>query len=191
VASRLAPEIDSVVLGWPGFGDEPPDDSVTCLTDLAGYVLMHMNGPCDLIAQSMGGIIALSLALEHPERVRRIVLTGTSGGIDVSRFGAEEWRFQTQPDANDPEQTPTWFIDDRTDLTDDIPGISAPTLLIWGRDDRMSPPAAGEYLASLMPHARFEVVPGGHDHPALHPEASARLIEAFLLDPTPSLSRAG
>ena len=28
-----------------------------------------MDGPCDLVAQSMGGVIALSLALEHPELV--------------------------------------------------------------------------------------------------------------------------
>ena len=61
-----------------------------------GYVLERMDGPCGLVAQSMGGVIALSLAIEHPELVQRLVLTGTSGGIDVARFGGEDWRAERE-----------------------------------------------------------------------------------------------
>lgn len=184
MASRLAPEIDSVVLGWPGFGDVPRDDSIANLSDLAGYVIARTDGPCDLVAQSMGGVVAMSLALQRPELVRRIVLTGTSGGIDVSQFGAEDWRSGSlTTDINGTESTPSWFIDDHTDLADDIPLITAPALLIWGANDGISPPAAGEYLASLLKDARFEIVPGAHDHPFANPEATAALVEAFLLAP--------
>jgi poly(3-hydroxyoctanoate) depolymerase len=182
VARQLDARIEATVLGWPGFGDEPRDDSIETLTDLAAFVVERMDEPCDLVAQSMGGVIAMSLALAHPDLVSRLVLTGTSGGIDVSRFGGEDWRAEASTRATR-EQTPAWFIDDRTDLTSQIASISAPVLLIWGEDDRISPPAAGEYLASILPHARFTVVPGDHDHPSAHPGATAALINQFLLAP--------
>ena len=189
VARQLDSRIEPVVLAWPGFGDEPRDESIEDLTGLASYVLQRMDGPCDLVAQSMGGVIALTLAVEHPELVSRLVLTGTSGGIDVSRFGGEDWRADER-DRGASEQAPTWFIDDHTDLTSRIASISAPALLIWGEDDRISPPDAGEYLASLLPHARFAVVAGGHDHPSAHPGATAALINQFLLAPLPSAGHA-
>lgn len=185
VARQLDSRIEPVVLAWPGFGDEPRDDSIVDLAGLAAYVLQRIDEPCDLVAQSMGGVVAISLALEHPELVNRLVLTGTSGGIDVSRFGGEDWRAEAGARAAS-EQTPAWFVADRTDLTSEIASISAPTLLIWGEDDRISPPAAGEYLASLLQHARFTVVPGNHDHPSAHPGATAALINSFLLAPLPS-----
>src|SRR5688500_13724057 len=67
VARQLDPRIECEVLAWPGFGDEPRDDSIEDLGGLAAYVLQRMGEPCDLVAQSMGGVIALSLALEHPD----------------------------------------------------------------------------------------------------------------------------
>jgi len=182
VARQLDARIEADVMAWPGFGDEPRDDSIEDLTGLTAYVLQHMDGPCDLVAQSMGGVVALTLALEHPDLVNRLVLTGTSGAFDVSRFGAEDWRAGERARAAS-EQTPAWFISDSTDLTSQLGSIAAPALLIWGEDDRISPPAAGEYLASLLPHARFAVVPGGHDHPQAHPAATAALISSFLLTP--------
>jgi pimeloyl-ACP methyl ester carboxylesterase len=187
LAQLLDPRIEPVVIAWPGFGDEPRNDSITSLQGLVDYVLSRMDEPCDLIAQSMGGVVALTLALHYPELVRRLVLTGTSGGIDVSRFGGEDWRGEALAmQVNGRERMPSWFVDDRTDLTSEIPTIAAPALLIWGEDDRISPPTAGEYLASLLPNARFEVVPGEHDHPHAHPEAVAGLIQPFLLAPAPS-----
>jgi pimeloyl-ACP methyl ester carboxylesterase len=185
VARQLDPRIECEVLAWPGFGDEPRDDSIEDLGGLAAYVLQRMGEPCDLVAQSMGGVIALSLALEHPDLVNRLVLTGTSGGIDVLRFGGEDWRAETAA-GGAAEQTPAWFVADHTDLTAQIASIAAPALLIWGEDDRISPPAAGEYLASMLSHARFAVVPGDHDHPHSHPAATAALISPFLLSPLPS-----
>jgi pimeloyl-ACP methyl ester carboxylesterase len=191
VASRLDPAIEPVMLAWPGFGDEPRDDAITSLEGLVEYVLARIDGPSDLIAQSMGGVIALSIAARHPALVRRLVLTGTSGGIDVSRFGAADWRAEAiGTEVNGAEHAPRWFVDDRTDLTGDIPNISAPALLIWGAEDRISPPAVGEHLASLLPNAQLEVVPGEHDHPLALPEATAAIIEAFLLSPVAAEAKA-
>jgi pimeloyl-ACP methyl ester carboxylesterase len=179
VARQLDLRVEAEVLAWPGFGDEPRDDSIQDLHGLAAYVLQRMDEPCDLVAQSMGGVVALTLAVEHPDLVNRLVLTGTSGGIDVTRFGGEDWRAEATTGSAS-EQTPSWFIDDRTDLTSQLSSLTSPVLLIWGADDRISPPAVGEYLASLLPHAHLEVVPGGHDHPYAHPAGVVGLVTAFL-----------
>ena len=49
-------------------------------------------GSVDLVAQSMGGVVAVMVALARPARVRRLVLTATSAGIDITPFSPEDWR---------------------------------------------------------------------------------------------------
>jgi pimeloyl-ACP methyl ester carboxylesterase len=46
----------------------------------------------------------------------------------------------------------------------ELPGVTAPTLVIHGKDDPLVPYAAGEDTARLIPGARLELVDGmGHD----------------------------
>lgn len=54
----------------------------------------------------------------------------------------------------------------------------APVLLVWGRQDDVTPLAQGEHLASLLPHAEL-VVLDGVDH-VPHVEAPDRTAEAIL-----------
>jgi pimeloyl-ACP methyl ester carboxylesterase len=190
-ASLVSPGIETLVLGWPGFGDVPRDESISGIDGLVGFVRSFISEPVDLVAQSMGGVVAITLALEHPRLVRRIVLTGTSGGIDIARFGGEDWRAESLAnDVDVPEGTPRWFIDDRSDLTDRIATITAPVLLVWGENDAISPPSVGRYLASLLTNAVFTLVPGGHDHPFAHPNAISEQINRHLVAPSPTTSRA-
>ena len=59
--------------------------------------------------------------------------------------------------------------------------IAAPTLLIWGDADPISPVAVGRHLEQRIPDARLHVVPGGdHDVARTHAETVAALIAAFL-----------
>ena len=51
-----------------------------------------MDEPVDLVAQSMGGVIAARIALAQPNLVRRLVLCVTSGGVDMAGLGAADWR---------------------------------------------------------------------------------------------------
>lgn len=159
VASRLPYPLDKVLLDWPGFGGRMPrDPDVRGLQDLVTLVLKRIDRPVDLVAQSMGGLIAIHVALRRPHMIRRMVLTATTGGIDVSRFGARDWRDEYKEAY---PAAPPWFVDDRTDLTPLIPSIRSPTLLIWGDADPISPTAVGEYLARLLPRSRLVVIRGG------------------------------
>ena len=83
VAERLAHPAQHVHIGWPGFGDTPPLPSVTGMDDLVTRVLAEIDRPTALVAQSMGGIVAVLAALERPELITHLTLTVTSGGVDM------------------------------------------------------------------------------------------------------------
>jgi poly(3-hydroxyoctanoate) depolymerase len=147
--------------GWPGFGPTPPDPAVQGFHDLVRMVLEEIDRPAALIAQSMGGVIALRCAIEKPELVTHLVLSVTSGGMNLTDLGALDWRTPFQ--AANPA-FPDWFAKQREDLTEEIPKIRIPALLLWGDDDPISPPQVGERLATLLPEAELHVFRGGtHD----------------------------
>jgi len=88
---------------------------VTGIADLVARVVREITGPVDLLAQSMGGVIAVRAALEKPDLVRHLVLSVTSGGIDMASLGAQDWRPTFR--ARNPE-LPDWFVDEREDLSE-------------------------------------------------------------------------
>ncbi len=178
---RLACRAERLHLGWPGFGDTPPRPGVHGFEDLLALVLEPLDRPCALIAQSMGGVLALRAALARPRWVTHLVLGATSGGLPMAELGAADWReyFRTSL-----SHLPDWFATETTDLSERLPEVSAPTLLLWGDADPFSPIAAGERLALLLPHARLHVVPGGdHDLGRHQAERLAPLIQAHLSSP--------
>jgi pimeloyl-ACP methyl ester carboxylesterase len=79
-------------VAWPGFGGVPAEPDVNGIEDLVARVVRDITAPVALLAQSMGGVIAVRAALEKPRLVRHLVLSVTSGGIDVASLGAEDWR---------------------------------------------------------------------------------------------------
>jgi pimeloyl-ACP methyl ester carboxylesterase len=160
VAERLPPDGETVRLGWPGLGVQPADPAVASFDDLTARAARALIGPCDVLAQSMGGIVAIRLALRHPDTVRRLVLAATSGGLDVAGLGARDWRpdyRQAFPGA------PAWVLNDQPDHSAELHRIAQPTLLLWGDADPISPLAVGRRLAAVLPNARLVVIPGG-DH---------------------------
>lgn len=158
VADRLSLRCERVLLDWPGLGKVPSSPRIVGLEGLVGLVLNQMDRPVDLVAQSMGGVIAVRAALARPAMVRRLVLCATSGGVDMSKFRAVDWRSsyrEAYPSA-DP-----WVLEYRRDLSKDVRSIGAPTLLLWGDADPISPVTVGEYWAGLLPRARLIVISGG------------------------------
>lgn len=171
-------ELDGVFLAWPGLGAEPAHVDVNCLEDLVMLAASHVTEPVNIVAQSMGGFVAIRLALMFPDLVKGLVLAVTSGGVPVANLGGSDWRddyFAAFPNAA------TWIADPVPDLSEMMRSIKAPTLLLWGDADPISPIAVGERLASLIPDARLHVFKGAdHDLAQTHPEAVAREVRGHL-----------
>ena len=177
VAERLPADWPRHHFGWPGLGSQPADPSIKSIEDLMRLVLSEMSEPVDLVAQSMGGIVATRLAIAHPQLVRRLVLTVTSGGVDMASFGASDaWRAdyrKAHPGA--------WITEAPAAAPVPVERITAPTLLIWGESDPISPVAVGRHLEQRIAGSRLHVVPGGdHDIAQTHAAHVASLIAVFL-----------
>ena len=181
VATRLRHRGEQVHLGWPGFGATPADPAVNGWADLLALVLAQLDRPCALIAQSMGGVLALQAALARPERITHLVLAATSGGLPMAEHGAQDWRPAFR--AAHP-RVPDWFASTSVDLSARLPSISIPTLLLWGDADPISPGGVGQRLASLLPDSRLIVLSGGsHDLALEEADQIAPLIDRHLSSP--------
>jgi pimeloyl-ACP methyl ester carboxylesterase len=62
-----------------------------------------------------------------------------------------------------------------------LPRVSNPTLIVWGREDRIVPVVCGEQYRRLLPDARLHVLERcGHVPPVEQPDTFARLVLEFL-----------
>lgn len=178
VGERLPPEWPKHYFGWPGLGDQPHDPAIKSIDDLEQLVTARIGDPVDLVAQSMGGVIAARIALARPALVRRLVLCVTSGGVDMAGLGAADWRADYRKSF---PNAAAWITAGTASSPLPVENIKAPTLLIWGDADAISPVAVGRHLEARLPQARLEVVPGGsHDVAATHADLVAGLIVRHL-----------
>jgi pimeloyl-ACP methyl ester carboxylesterase len=182
VANLLVHSASRVLLGWPGFGTIPMNSEVKNIDDLIALVVNEIDQPSALIAQSMGGIIAIQAALKRPELVTHLVLTATSGGVSMPDLQAEDWR----PAFIEANPTfPRWFADYKDDISNSVSSIHAPTLLLWGDSDLISPVDVGLRLKGILPTSSMHVVPGGrHDLANKLAHQVAPLIDMHLQNTT-------
>ena len=180
VAERLPGGVGEDVLRLAGARprSRPVPTSAASPTSLGWSWVEAGAGPVDLVAQSMGGVVAMMVALARPERVRRIVLTATSAGIDITPFAPEDWRPEYAQEF--PGAAP-WILTERPNLSARLPSVMAPTLLVWSDADPISPLGVGRRLAGLLPRAELAVLPvAGHMFARDHANIVAPNIERHL-----------
>ncbi len=178
VAARLPDHWQTELLSWPGAGAQPHDPAVASYDDLVTVTAAAIADGSDVVAQSMGGIVAVGLAVRYPDKIRRLVLVATSGGVDVASLGAQDWRDEYAMEFPD---AATWVTAQRVDHTGVLATINAPTCLIWGDADPISPLAVGRQLHAALPSSTLHVVPGGtHTLARDEPDTVAGLIVEHL-----------
>ena len=166
------------VQAYPGFGNETVLPSVNSMAELSDWVIEQLNQPTVLVAQSMGGIIAIQAALRKPDCVQALVLVATSGGLDVLTYGAADWRTDYMLEM---KHLPQWFVETQYDFSPDFSRIHQPVLLLWGDADPISPVAVGKALQAQLPDARLEIIHnGGHDFAYQYAAQVASQIERFI-----------
>lgn len=163
------------------------------------------------VGHSMGGAIAITIALEHPEQVVGLGLIGTAARLRVAPLLLEStsspttflnaidtiiaWSFSPQSPARLIESVTKRMAEmrpsvlhgdflacDTFDETQRISQIRQPTLIICGADDRMTPLRNSQFLADNLPAARLEIIPNaGHMVMLEQPAQVAAALEDFLL----------
>lgn len=91
IATKLEPEVQSLLVDLPNHGQSGWTEHFS-YEDMADLVAEHLRadfasaGPVDVVGHSMGGKVAMVLALRHPDLVRRLVV------VDISPVDAGESR---------------------------------------------------------------------------------------------------
>lgn len=122
-----------------------------------------------------------SLTRDATATLRRFLLLQAQGDAQsrtVARQLEAALALQAEPGGSVLMETLRWL--QTTDLRAALPEIAQPALVIHGDRDRIAPPAAGEYLAAHLPHARLALLAGAAHAPFVSdPDAVGRLMTDF------------
>ena len=181
---------------------------IEAFVDFKEYEKVHVLG------NSLGGHISLLYAMACPQKVASIILTGSSGlfesamGSTFPKRGNYEFiREKTAATFHNPEVATKELVDEvydivndrnkgirvvataksavRHNLGDKLHNVSAPTLLIWGANDTITPPFVGEKFHELIADSRLHFIEEcGHAPMMEHPAQFNQILEDFLAEVT-------
>ncbi len=172
--------------------------------ELRGYNNIH------LLGNSLGGHIGLVHIIKHPEKIKSLILTGSSGlfengmGDSYPKRGDYEYiKKKTQLTFYDPETATKELVDEvfeltnnrikvikiialaksaiRNNLGEELNQIKQPTCLIWGNNDTITPPFVGREFNRLIPNSELHFVDKcGHAPMMEVPDEFNNILAAFL-----------
>jgi pimeloyl-ACP methyl ester carboxylesterase len=179
--------------------------------------VLHMR-PCVLIGRSMGGAVAMDLALTHPARVRALVLVATAARFDLPQAMLDTWKtvmlgrasqpFTTEafsPKADFATMREAWMEQVKTDprvryfdlvacnqfnCSTQLGAITMPTLIVAGRDDTITPLDRAEMLHAGIAGSKLVVIDdAGHSVPTEKPAEFNAAVANFLSALPPEADR--
>lgn len=164
----------------------------------------------NLLGNSLGGHVGLVFSSQHPEKIKRLILTGSSGlyenafGGSTPRRGDKEFlRKKIQVTFYDPTLATDELVDEcydivndkgklirilslaksaiRHNMAGDLPNLKMPTCLIWGKQDSITPPDVAEEFNKLIPNTDlYWIDKCGHAPMMEHPQEFNRLLDEWL-----------
>ncbi len=196
----------TITLDFPGFGgsDLPKED-----WQLADYVQIVVEllkaeniDKTSIVCHSFGGRVAILLASEYPELVEKLVFVDVAGikpkfslsktlkiwkykclktlkkiGLikrDLSKYGSADYK--AMPD----ELKPVFNRIIVQDLSNHAKKIYAPTILIWGKQDRDTPLYMAKKLNKLIKDSALIMFEGGHFAYLNHSQEFDIIVDNFL-----------
>lgn len=185
VMETLPETCRSIALEFPFFRDDSRLNNIPVIRDYArAYIEEAELEQMVLGGNSLGGHVSLHLALEMPEKIRGLVLTGSSGLYEREITGprganpSREWLHQKMCEVfYDNAMVTDALIDNvchvidrrkfrrdlvliaksakRDNLADRLSEIRCPVLLVWGKQDEITPPHVAEEFKSLLPDSEL------------------------------------
>lgn len=164
----------------------------------------------NLLGNSLGGHVALVHVLKHPEKIRSLILTGSSGlfengmGDTYPRRGDYDYiKKKTEVTFYDPNMATKELVDEvfeitrnrikvikiialaksaiRHNLGEELNNIKQPTLLIWGNNDTITPPFVAREFQRLIPNSELHFIDKcGHAPMMEQPEEFNVILDKFL-----------
>lgn len=154
---------------------------------IEGFVDHKALDQFSLIGNSLGGHVALIYTLRHPEKIERLILTGSSGLFENSMGGSypkrgnyEYIKERVEYTFYDPKTASKELVAEVFEITNSIPKvmriiaiaksaqrnnmakdivhIKAPTLLVWGLNDTITPPEVGHEFNQLIPGSTLRFI---------------------------------
>jgi pimeloyl-ACP methyl ester carboxylesterase len=172
--------------------------------ELRDYKQVH------LLGNSLGGHVGLVHILKHPERIKSLTLTGSSGlfengmGDTYPRRGDYDYiRKKTELTFYDPKTATDELVNEvfeitknrikvikiialaksaiRNNLGEELNAIKQPTLLIWGNTDTITPPFVAREFQKLIPNSELHFIDKcGHAPMMEQPEEFNMILHKFL-----------
>jgi pimeloyl-ACP methyl ester carboxylesterase len=163
-----------------------------------------------LLGNSLGGHVGLVHVLKHPERIKSLILTGSSGlfengmGDTYPRRGDYEYiKKKTEVTFYDPKMATKELVDEvfeitrnrlkvikiialaksaiRNNLGEELNSIKQPTLLIWGNNDTITPPFVAREFNRLIPNSELHFIDKcGHAPMMERPTEFNVILDKFL-----------
>ena len=163
-----------------------------------------------LLGNSLGGHVALLYILKHPENIKSLILTGSSGlfesgmGDTYPKRGDYEYiRTKTELTFYDPKMATKELVDEvfeittnrlkvikiialaksaiRNNLGEELNEIKQPTLLVWGNNDTITPPFVGKEFNRLIPNSELHFIDQcGHAPMMEVPDEFNKILHQFL-----------
>jgi len=163
-----------------------------------------------LVGNSLGGHVGLLFTKNHPELVKALVLTGSSGlyennmGDGYPKRGDYEYiKAKSEAVFYDPKIATKEIVDEvfksvndrnklvrtlalaksaiRHNMAKDLPHMNTPTALLWGSQDSVTPPNVAEEFERLLPDAElFWIDKCGHAPMMEHPDLFNEILLAWL-----------
>lgn len=198
---------------FPLFEPDAPYFNVATLTDLVRDNMDRLGVErAAIFGNSMGGQIALNFALLYPRRVDALVLTGSAGLLerglahDAPVTPSPDYiREKAAEVFYDPSHVTEEMVEDirqilssvrnklrlvklaralrEFNLYESLPKIAAPTLLIWGKQDTLTPLEVAKVFTDRLPRAQMRVLDQcGHAPNIERPAEFNRIVEEFLAE---------